>query len=187
MRDGLGTFSIGQTLIIVQCLNWNMGVMQSYPYEWILIIVQCLNWNVLRCRHRDGFCTYNRTMLELKFQFAGQSIATRFLIIVQCLNWNVNGVLTNDSATLLIIVQCLNWNSSLSPEVCRWFAYNRTMLELKSLKSEQIRLPHLYAYNRTMLELKYPFQFIGRRVSVLIIVQCLNWNSATLMGVKSDE
>ena len=98
-------------LIIVQCLNWNLVSAYTAASPWTLIIVQCLNWNpflniiaslidpsynrtmlelkfnqpqFIRCL----YTTYNRTMLELKFRPRWYDLGQKSLIIVQCLNWN---------------------------------------------------------------------------------------------------
>ena len=99
-----------------------------------LIIVQCLNWNTrINSLVTDNISTYNRTMLELKFNFSlifpmivnsynrtmlelkyhcgsRWRSGCAFLIIVQCLNWNFLRSKGLILSLFLIIVQCLNWN-----------------------------------------------------------------------------
>ena len=59
------------------------------------------------------------------------------------------------------------------------------MLELKLLfdKASGFCDP---AYNRTMLELKLDLGYNPVNPMVLIIVQCLNWNSIASISISSD-
>ena len=77
------------TLIIVQCLNWNVVEPTAVELAVELIIVQCLNWNPTQAGQMAWSDAYNRTMLELKSKerFYLRDDVTK-LIIVQCLNWN---------------------------------------------------------------------------------------------------
>ncbi len=115
-------------------------------------------------------------MLELKWHYDNLYSRTPILIIVQCLNWNGSNSGRCRNYLTLIIVQCLNWNFLIDRLPKPFPAYNRTMLELK-LDTCYLLLIRTTPYNRTMLELKFVFFIPSSRTDILIIVQCLNWNS----------
>ncbi len=145
--------SLVNGLIIVQCLNWNAVFVDRTLAKKVLIIVQCLNWNGGINKIAFSYCSYNRTMLELKFVYFSYSVifknpynrtmlelkyvfpyerTSRWkLIIVQCLNWNWRRMSFQYRTGELIIVQCLNWNSLHVIIKYSGGSYNRTMLELK--------------------------------------------------------
>ncbi len=143
-----------------------------------LIIVQCLNWNLTATALLlRGSTTYNRTMLELKYRCSRRDLYSYSLIIVQCLNWNFRSSFRSRLDSWLIIVQCLNWNLALSFGCS--FLFRLIIVQCLNWNNPAYIgvVNARRSYNRTMLELKFLNRCpeIGSRR--LIIVQCLNWNT----------
>ena len=119
-----------------------------------LLIVPCWNWN-LPVRQAPGpLSSFNRTMLELKCINLRPIKCYYILLIVPCWNWNYVFRPKTIVQTSLLIVPCWNWNFPLLRRgEASLITFNRTMLELKFLKSFW-KWRHRKTFNRTMLELK---------------------------------